>query len=324
MKTMKVGAVIVGPPTPGQQVSLDARATIEGIAFAEEVGLDAVWLGLISSVPDTLTILAAAAMKTTRIELGTSIYPIFLRHPVAMAQMAKTIDQLAPGRFRLGVGTSHRSMVEDDLGIPFVRPLEYLREYVTVLRALLCHGEVDFTGKRVEAHVSFDGPSDVQVLASALGAKTFEFCGELTDGAIAGVCPLSYIDTVARPALLAGAAKAERPAPTLLVHMAVAVSTDQAVVVEAARRQFEPRLALPFYARMLSDAGFPEANDGIFSPRMVETLVVHGDAETVKSRLRELERDGVEELRAVVLQPEADPGTYLRTLETLGELARES
>ncbi len=321
---MNIGAMVLGPAVPGMQYSTDARAAVEAVVAADRFGLDCAWVGNVAQAPDTLAILAAAAVQTSRIELGTSIYQIFPRHPVATAQLAHAIDQLAPGRLRLGLGTSHQAFVEPELGIPFERPLQYLREYLVVVNSLLQTGSVDFVGERITAHVTFDspGPSQVRVLASALRKNAFRLCGELTDGAIAGVCPINYIHTVAQPAVRDGALLAGRPAPPVLAHMGVCVSTDAEAVAHAAQAQFGPRLRLTFYRELLVAAGFDEAADGIISDRMVDSLVIHGHADAVKEQVRALAGE-IDELRAIVVQPAGDPGAYERTLATLGEVARE-
>ena len=73
---------------------------------------------------------------------------------------------------------------------------------------------------------------------------------------------------------------------------------------------------------MLLDAGYPEMREGKFSDRMIDDLVVHGSAEQVKQRLRELPSFGVSELLARVIEPGTTAG-YERTVRVLGELAAE-
>jgi alkanesulfonate monooxygenase SsuD/methylene tetrahydromethanopterin reductase-like flavin-dependent oxidoreductase (luciferase family) len=80
----------------------DATTAIGRIREAEEAGIRQVWM---TQSLDTLTLFAAAAMQTTSIRLGTSIVQVYPRHPLVMALQAATINDLAPGRLRLGVGT---------------------------------------------------------------------------------------------------------------------------------------------------------------------------------------------------------------------------
>ena len=80
---------------------------------------------------------------------------------------------------------------------------------------------------------------------------------------------------------------------------------------------------MPYYSQMFQDAGFPEAKEGQLSDRMIDALVVHGSAEEVKARLRELPGFGVGELLAMPILPPDDKDASARTLRALGELAAE-
>lgn len=303
--------------------AVGAAKLVEGIVAAEEAGIDCAWMTSGGVAPDPLAVFSAAAMKTSRIKLGTCIIPTFPRHPIAMVQGAVAVDSLAPGRLRLGVGPSHIVSVEPMFGIPFERPLEHLREYLTILKALLNEGKVAFEGKRLTARAQLAGPVPVTVMASALRPNGFRLCGELADGAISWVCPLPYLRDVAVPAIKEGAAKAGRPAPPLVAHVPVVVSENAEAVREGARRQigFYPRV--PYYSQMFQDAGFPEAKEGQLSDRMIDSLVIHGNAAEVKARLRELPAFGAGELLAMPILPPEDSEALARTLKALGELAAE-
>lgn len=301
-----------------------AQKTVDAIVAAERAGVECAWLTVGGLAPDPFAIFGAAAQHTEKILFGTSIVPTFPRHPLAMAQGAIAVDSLAPGRLRLGVGPSHKPAIEGTWGIPFERPLEHLREYLTILRGVLETGAVDHTGKRFTARgQSGAGKTGVTLMASALRTNGFRVCGELADGAISWVCPLPYLRDVAVPALKEGAAKAGRPVPPLIAHVPVVVSEDLDAVREGARRQigFYPRV--PFYSQMFQDAGFPEAAQGELSDRMIDALVVHGTAAEVKERLRALPEFGANELLAMAIVPPGDSEAMSRTTTVLGELAAE-
>ncbi len=301
-----------------------AQKTVDAIVAAEKAGVECAWLTVGGLAPDPFAIFGAAAQHTEKILFGTSIVPTFPRHPLAMAQGAIAVDSLAPGRLRLGVGPSHKPAIEGTWGIPFERPLEHLREYLTILRGVLETGAIDHTGKRFTARgQSGAGKTGVTLMASALRTNGFRVCGELADGAISWVCPLPYLRDVAVPALKEGAAKAGRPVPPLIAHVPVVVSEDLGAVREGARRQigFYPRV--PFYSQMFQDAGFPEAAQGELSDRMIDALVVHGTAAQVKTRLRALPEFGANELLAMAILPPGDGDAMARTMAVLGELAAE-
>lgn len=311
--------LIVGVHIAGTNVS----KLVDGIAAAERAGIQCAWMTCGGAAPDPLVVFAAAAGRTTRILLGTSIIPTFPRHPLALAQAALAVDALAPGRLRLGVGPSHKPSIEGTWGIPFDRPQEHLREYLAILRAVLNGGKVDFDGRRLTAHAQLSGPTRVTVMASALRAIGFRTCGELADGAISWVCPLPYLRDVAVPALREGAAKASRAVPPLIAHVPVAVSDDAAAVRKGAAEQLGRYPRVPYYSQMFRDAGFPEAKDGTLSDRMIDALVVHGTAARVKERLRQLPSFGAAELLAMPILPPGDEQALGRTLSALGELAAD-
>ncbi len=300
----------------------NVKTMLDNIAHAERSGVDVAWLTCGGPAPDPLAIFAAAALSCERIEFGTCIIPTFPRHPIAMAQGAIVVDQLAPGRLRLGIGPSHEPAIKATYEIPFERPLQHLREYVTILNALLKEGAVDFTGERLSAHTKIAGPTGVKVMISALRPNAWTLAGAMTDGGISWVSPLPYMKSVARPSIEAGARKAGKTAPPVIAHVPVVVSDDAEAVIAASKRQlgFYPRL--PYYSAMWQDAGFPEAKEGTYSDRMSAALVISGDAEAVAKRIRDIPNFGVDEIIAMPLQLPDDPAAFKRTVELMGALAK--
>src|SRR5687768_13705788 len=96
----------------------DTAAAMAAIVAAEAAGVRQIWMTQGATAPDTLAIFAAAATRTSQVRLGTAIVPTYPRHPLALAQQALALTDLAPGRLRLGVGTSHRNTVEGVYGLP--------------------------------------------------------------------------------------------------------------------------------------------------------------------------------------------------------------
>ena len=247
--------------------------------------------------------------------------PTFPRHPLVMVQQAQVVAQLAPGRFRLGIGPSHRPTIEA-MGIPFASPLGHLREYLRILKALLQQGRVDFDGTYYKAHDTIPEPVHVPVMASALQRGSFELCGEEADGAISWICPGIYLRDVALPAMRVGAERAARPVPPLIAHAPVCVH-DHAEEVRAAVREQIQNPRLPFYRQMLIAAGFPEATDGTWSDAMIDAVVLWGDEAQVTKRLHDLFACGATEILASpVLAGRDRPASLERTMRLLGRVAQ--
>lgn len=299
----------------------NASELVDTIEQAEHQGIHAAWMTTGGARLDSITVFAAAAQRTKRIKLGTSIVPTFPRHPLVMVQQTQVVAQLAPGRFRLGVGPSHRPMMES-MGMNFTSPLGHLREYVHILKALLQEGKVDFDGDYYHAHDSISQPVDVPVMASALQKGSFELCGEVADGAISWICPGSYLRDVALPAMQAGATRANRSTPPLIAHAPVCVHDNADDVRAAVRTQImNPRLR--FYQCMLIAAGFPEAEKGVWSDAMIDAVVFWGNEVRVEERLHEMLDYGAAEILASPVLAGGDPAASLdRTLRLLGQVSQ--
>lgn len=312
MSDKLIGVAVSGANTP---------EILGRIERSEQAGIPAVWLTTGGARPDSLTSFAAAAVRTQNIKFGTSIVPTFPRHPLVMVQQAQVIAQLAPGRFRLGIGPSHRPTMRA-MGIRMSKPLGHLREYLRILKGLLQDGKVDFEGEYYQAHETIAEPVDVPVMASALQRGSFELCGAEADGAISWVCPGQYLRDVALPAMRAGAEQAGRPVPPLIAHAPVCVHENAAEVRAAVRQQVtNPRM--PFYQRMLVDAGFPEASQGTWSDGMIDAVVFWGDETRVAERIQEMFSFGATE---VLLSPigagEDQNGSIHRATRLIAELAK--
>jgi F420-dependent oxidoreductase-like protein len=315
---------IVAIPTAHEAGGLFERAIgfaarVEALGFAGLWTTDAFARGSVTL--DPLIFLSALCQTTERIELGTWIVHTFPRHPLVVVQQALVVAALAPGRLRLGVGPSHPSTMEGTFGLPFERPLEHLREYVTVLRAALQQGRVDFQGTRFRVRGQLPGPVNVPVLISALRPRSFRLAGEVSDGALPAACPLEYLRAWALPALTQGAALAGRPRPPLIAQCCVAVHEDVAAVRAAVRAHWGWTAAEPLYQEMYVLAGYPEAREGRLSDRMADAIAVAGDEETVARGLRAYLAAGMDEVVASAIPVGPDPRASLeRTVALIGSL----
>lgn len=271
-------------------------ALLNMIKKAEEAGVAKVWLTT-GSGSDALTVFAAASQATSRIHFGSAIVHASTRHPLIMAQQAAEVQQFSEGRFTLGIGPGAQITMERRFGLEYQRPLEHLREYIMVVKQLLTGQRVDFEGKRIELHGELPNAADVPVIISALQAGSFELAGEVADGAVTWNCAATYIRDVARPAIERGAQKAGRPAAQIVGHAWVCLTTDRAELDKAVQSSIAFYARSPHYQKMFAAAGFPEASDGMWSERMVDSVVLYGDEAAVAQKVQEfLHVSGCEQL----------------------------
>ena len=121
---------------------------------AEEVGLDSVWIGdslLAKPRHEPLSLIAAIAGRTKRIQMGTAVLLPMLRNPVLLAHQAATIDQISHGRLILGVGTARDvPAIRNEFtaaGVPFEKRIGTMLEGMRLCRALWAGGPVDWEGR---------------------------------------------------------------------------------------------------------------------------------------------------------------------------------
>ena len=243
---------------------LPPRDIVECVRLADELGYESAWIAE-GHGGDQFALLAACAMATRRIRLGTSISSVFVRSAPTIGMAAATVDHLSQGRFILGLGSSHRVQVEPEHGLPFAQPTRRLRETVDVVRALLRDGTVAYRGEvvaieRFDLWFTPERPR-IPVYLAALFPPMLEICGEIAEGAIltwstldAGRRALEHVATGARRA----GRRAEEVDVASLLPCYVAKSAQEA------RDRMRPAVALyagffPRYNRLLAESGFAEA-----------------------------------------------------------------
>jgi F420-dependent oxidoreductase-like protein len=298
-----------------------APAAVAQIQQAEAAGVQAAWatMGGAGGV-DMMPVFAAAAAQTEKIFLGNAIVHTWSRQPVAFAQETMAIEEFGPGRFRLGIGPTTAFFVERFYGQEYARPLTHLREYLYTIRELLAEGRVSFEGFHVSSRGRINPHTAVPVMASALRPKSYELCGELSDGAISWMSPLKYLTETALPALQAGAAKADRDAPPLVAHVPIAVTTDR----EAARRMAREQLAMyanvPNYQGMFAAAGY-DVTDG-YGDDLLDDLVVSGTEAEVVAGLQRWIDAGMGEVLAFPLLEEDREASFASAFAAVAQAAR--
>jgi len=188
------------------------------------------------------------------------VIPIYPRHPVLLAQEALTLSDVSGGRLRLGIGVSHKPMMETALGLDMGRPLEVTREYVTVLRGALT-GRVQHQGARYR--VSWQSglprvPAAPPILLGGLAPRMLELAGEIADGVVLWLAAPAYVREQALPAIRRGRERAGKPLQGFEIVAAVpaALTADRPAATALFRTELTRYLALPFYRAMLEQSGF--------------------------------------------------------------------
>jgi len=243
-------------------------------------------------------LLAAYAAATTRVGLGNGVVPIYPRHPVAMAQAASTLNEVSGGRFRLGIGVSHKNAMEAMLGLRLVEPLAIMREYVAVLRGALGAGS-EFEGRHYRVRWSLalpKRPPAPPIYLAALSVKMLELAGEIADGVILWLCPPAYVRDVALPALERGRRRAGKLLTGFEIVAAVPVclTSDRKAAQDVFRHTVARYASLPYYRKMMDASGLKsELEAGDVSEETLDQLAGIGDEEQVRAAVRLYQEAGV-------------------------------
>jgi 5,10-methylenetetrahydromethanopterin reductase len=248
----------IGIVSGGRRETLSFDKLIRQVVQAEEDGFDSFWFVQLPTLGyDALTVISLAGRQTSRIELGTAVIPIYTMHPLALAKQALTTQSATGGRFSLGIGVSHRPVVENIMGMSYEGPARYMQEYLSVLRPLVDKGQVAFSGQRfsVTAELQVQESSPFPVLIAALAPIMLRTAGELADGTITWMAGVRTIETHVAPRIKAAAEKAGRPQPRICASLPVAVTDDPQSARDRAAEDYQRYGQLVNYRRMLDIEG---------------------------------------------------------------------
>jgi alkanesulfonate monooxygenase SsuD/methylene tetrahydromethanopterin reductase-like flavin-dependent oxidoreductase (luciferase family) len=242
-------------------VGRSLETAVQRAARAEELGYESAYVTHIAA-RDSVTTLMAYASRTERIKLGTGVMPIYSRTPVATAQSFATLDEFSHGRAVIGLGVSHRPVVEAWYGQSLDKPLREAREYVGIVRAAL-RGENPPQGEKFRSSFRFIGyepRADIPIYLAGLSEKMLRLAGEIADGVMLWLCHPHYVRDVVVPAVSAGREKAGLSLEGFDIVAAVpsAVTGETEEARTRLRKELITYFSLPFYRAMIERSGFAE------------------------------------------------------------------
>ena len=259
---------------------------------------------------DALTALAIVGREVPRIEIGTSVVPTYPRHPIAIAQQSHTVNAASNGRLCLGIGLSHKVVVEGMLGLSYDKPVRHLREYLSILMPLARCEKAKFTGETYTTKGSLHGVGSLpfSVVVAALGEQMLRVTGTLADGTLTWCTGPKTLQSLTVPTIVEAAKKAERKSPRVIAALPVCVTNDVAKALEIAAKAFVIYGQLPSYRAMLDHEGAAGPAD----------IVIAGTAEQVKQRVADLAGVGVTDFAAVEFS--SDPDEVASTRDAMKSL----
>jgi F420-dependent oxidoreductase-like protein len=282
---------------------------------AADAGVASVWISQ-QYDHDALSVTAVIGSAVPGIGIGTSVVPIYPRHPVVVSSQAQTAQAASHGRFTLGLGLGAPSHVESTYGVKPDRPIRHLREYLTALNSLLTTGTVNFAGETVTASTPQPGrvagaETPPSVIIAAMGPQALRVTGELADGTLPYLAGPRTLEKFIIPTITAAAKSAGRPAPRIVVQLTAVVTSDTEAVRATLRERLAFFLNVPSYQAVLEREGVDHPAD----------LAIVGDEETLAAAIDRYVDVGATEI-SITSTGVNGPGDRHRTWRLLGDLNR--
>jgi F420-dependent oxidoreductase-like protein len=276
---------------------------------AARAGFGTYWLPQVDSI-DAFVALGVIVREVDGIGVGIGVEPIQTSHPFVVARRALTVAQVAGDRrFTLGLGMSHRPVVEGMWGYEWRPPVTHMSEFLDAISPLLAGEPASASGRFVSARgelaVRANRPD---VLLAALGPRMLELAGSRTAGTITWmVGPRTLADHTV-PTVTAAARAAGRGVPRVVAGFPVCVTADIAGARRRAADEYRVYGVLPSYREMLE-------REGADGP---EDVAVIGSAESVAQALSGIVAAGA---TAVAVSPFGSASERRATWEMLAGLA---
>jgi 5,10-methylenetetrahydromethanopterin reductase len=282
---MRIGT---SQPEPAGPQALDRLR--DQLKRAADDGFASAWVSNIFGL-DALTALAAAGSQVPEIDLGTAVVPTYPRHPAVLAQQALTTATAVGGRLLLGIGLSHKIVIEDMYGYSFDRPARHMGEYLSILLPLLDGQPASFEGETMRASIGLTAPRPgrVPVLLAALAPQMLRLAGRRTDGTVLWMTGPATVRDYVVPAIRAAAEAAGRPRPRVVCILPVCVTDDPDGARARANRVLSIYGQLPSYRAMLDREGAKEPGD----------VAITGNEDAVAAQVSALEEAGVTDFVAL-------------------------
>jgi F420-dependent oxidoreductase-like protein len=277
--------------------------------YAVDAGFDSFWVSQIFGVDPIVALAAIASDVAALSEVGTSVVPLYGRHPLALAAQARTAQSALGGRFTLGIGPSHQMVVEGFLGESYTRPATRTEEFIEAIAPLLRGEHTDVDGSELTAHGWLTVEAEpVPILLAAMGPRMLDIAARLTAGTSLGaaVGPKTIASHIV-PTITAAAEAAGRPQPRIKGFPIVCVTADATAAIAHSVEESVIYQDLPAYRAMLD-------REGVASPGH---LLIAGSIDRVIDGLAGYVAAGCTELRIATTGP--DPDTDARTREALAD-----
>ena len=276
---------------------------------------------------------------TRKVKIGAGVLNIYSRSAAVIGMACATLDQIAPDRFLLGLGSSGKTVVENWHGVSFAKPFERTKEYIEIIKRVARGDNLDYSGEvlTLSGFKLYTKPraKDQEIYIGAIGDRNLTIAGRISDGAIVTIYPLSRISH-ALDVLERSKSDGKEKRLFAYIPLKITLNSDE---TRTARTEVAGNVAFyigsmgRYYASNLSKLGYEESVKKILKAHseggsraaansvdddLIDDLSLVGDVEQIREKIQSLPR-----MMTPVFALDALQDVSTLRLNLLGPLMRE-
>lgn len=252
------------------------QKTVGRVKKAEELGFTHCWIAEDYFFGGAFSTATACAANTTKINIGIGVINPFTRHPALTAMEFGAFDLVAEGRGILGMGTSNKRWIEEQMGIPFVKPLKTLNESIQIIKKLFSNGEVEFSGgifNTGKIKLGFKPyKKDIPLFLGVKGPKALKLAGEIADGVLLSIMTSKDYVRYARGKIAEGAEESGRKLKDIKIaaYLVINISENRGKAREQVKPLIGKYLGIHGVHPILTSSGMAEEEILTFRKALLE------------------------------------------------------
>lgn len=223
----------------------ELQHTIKMAKLAEKLGFSSCWIAEDYFYGGAFSTATACAMDTSSINIGIGVINPYSRHPVLSTMELAALDAISEGRIILGLGSSNARWIEEQMGVPFKRPLTAMKESAEIINGLLNGEEIQYNGThfqtgKVKLEFKPFRPH-IPVYLGVKGPKALQMAGRVADGVLTSIMTSEAYVQFVKDHLAQGAKEAGRNVDEIKIaaYLGISISENR----EEARAAVKPMIA---------------------------------------------------------------------------------
>ena len=280
---------------------------------AEENNFISCWIAEDYFYGGAFSTATVCAMNTSSINIGIGVINPYTRHPALTAMELGVLDNASAGRVILGIGASNPYWIEEQMGIPFKKPLSAINDSINIIRALIENSAVEYCGnyfKTGKIELDFSPfRSKIPIYMGVKGPKALQMAGKLADGLLLSIMTSEKYIAYALEKVQEGARQINRALNDLdmAAYLVIYIAEDGQQAREAVKPLIAKYLGLHGIHPILTSTGMDEpeimrfrkaflagkdASD-LVTDWMIDTFAVVGTPEKCREKLKSLYQAGI-------------------------------